>query len=94
MAIVRWVDVALRPHAFGAFCKAKLDFSEELEFGAHCKDLSESTPCGKDLIPSLNVQSIKKRFLVLPARICVLPGSREDPGEGWKAALAPRELTH
>ena len=45
--------MALRPHAFGAFCTAKLDFSEELEFGAHCRDLSEPRPCGKDYISSL-----------------------------------------
>eukprot|EP00069_Balaena_mysticetus_P015734 bmy_09323T0 len=103
IAAVRWVHVALRPRAFWAIWKAKLDFSEDPEFGARCRDLSESRPCGKDhlplgrggcLIPSLNVQSIKKRFLVLPARACVLPGSREDPGERWKAASAPKELTH
>ena len=51
IAAVRWVHVALRPRAFWAIWKAKLDFSEEPEFGARCRDLSESRPCGKDHLP-------------------------------------------
>lgn len=101
VATVRWVHVALRPCAFGAIGKAKLDFSEEPECGARCRDLSESRPCGKDhlplgvcvwggLIPSLNVQSIKKSVLVLPARAVSCQVLGRTQGKGGRRLRHPK----